>query len=149
MSNCPYCKLEIAKDAIKCPHCLSSLVSPAERTDDDSAKVVYVVDRGLIHFGKFAAAIIAIFALIGVFFFGFSIEQASDIITSSKLEVITAKLEVDQAKLEINRTKKDVAELKAEITEYINTEIKPAVSEIEKSQAQSSVILEPDRERVE
>lgn len=45
---------------------------------EERGDVVYVIDKGLIQFGKFAVALSAMFVLFEAAFFGFDVKKASD-----------------------------------------------------------------------
>ena len=81
--SCPFCAEQILEAAIKCRHCQSILLHGLIEAGAKSAadvnllkgKVTYVVDEGIIQFGKFAAAVLAIFVILGVYIFGIDIKQ--------------------------------------------------------------------------
>jgi hypothetical protein len=83
MRQCPFCREEVRDDAIKCRYCASSLLiaqlpseGVATGAGQENNKVVYIVDKGLIAFAKFALAMLAIFATIGAALYGFDIQHA-------------------------------------------------------------------------
>jgi hypothetical protein len=77
MKTCPFCREEINDDAIKCRFCQSMLVpvQGVEQRSSNDAQVTYILDRDLVRFGKFAAAVLAVFLVVGAFFFGFKLED--------------------------------------------------------------------------
>jgi serralysin len=104
MSACPFCLEEIKPGARKCPHCQSALESSAEKHDS----TVYVVDNGLIRFGKFIGAVLAIFILIGVYLFGFDIKETGKNVSEAALQVQKVLLEIDKQKIDLDKKVADV-----------------------------------------
>jgi hypothetical protein len=74
MTRCPFCKEEIQDDAIKCKHCQTMLVAIGDRADQSNT-ATYVVDQGLLRFGKFAGALLALFITMGVVLYGVNLED--------------------------------------------------------------------------
>ena len=104
---CSFCKEDVRKDATRCPYCTSAV-----RGDDDDRRVIYIVDRDLIRFGKFAGAIFALFVVMGVYAFGFKIEVAFEhyrriqaetekltpMLRGAKTELAAARQELEDAR---------------------------------------------------
>src|ERR1700744_929260 len=85
MAQCPFCKDIIQDGAVKCRYCSSWLLPSKIPTDEknDSLKpgpdqVQYIVDKGLLRFGKFIIGGLAFFIAAGAFVWGFNIKEASD-----------------------------------------------------------------------
>jgi astacin (peptidase family M12A) len=113
MPNCPYCLEEIKPGARKCPHCQSSL----ETTANDGGNTVYILDKGLIRFGKFIAATLGIILTIGVYLFGFQLNEAVKKTSEAQIQVERSALaaEKQQAELEtkialVNKTVERIGE---------------------------------------
>src|SRR3546814_12926457 len=83
MPACPYCLEDIKAGATKCPHCQSSLDAAPGGGDTST----YILDKGLVRFGKFAVTVLAIFVLVGAYLFGFDIKEASETASEAKIEV--------------------------------------------------------------
>jgi predicted transcriptional regulator len=102
---CPFCKEEIREDAIKCRYCMSSLLPPQAAADTAANapvagknQTVYVVDQGLIQFGKFAAGVLAIFIAVGIYLYGVDIKESlKDVESSTKAARDSAKEVQDSA----------------------------------------------------
>lgn len=75
-------------------------------------RILLVVDRGLIQFGKFILAQVAIFGIIGVFFFGADIKDALKEVRKTREELIDIREDLDDAK---KRLKTDQEEFREEL----------------------------------
>ncbi len=124
MASCPYCLEDIKDGATKCPHCQSSLAN-ATQTPSASDQVVYIVDQGLVRFGKFAVTILAIFTLVGIYLFGIDIEDTREKFSKAKDDIETLQGEMEKQRdslkkiaLEIDakKTELDTALVKAKAT---------------------------------
>jgi len=102
--RCPHCLEPVRVGARKCPHCQSSLGSEP----GDDRHTVYILDNGLIQFGKFVAATLGIFLIVGVYVFGFDIKNASETTTQARLAAEATLLEIQKAKLALDEKLKEL-----------------------------------------
>ncbi len=150
MASCPYCLEEIKDGARKCPHCQTSL----EQSPDEASTTIYVVDKGLIRFAKFATAVLAIFVLVGAYLFGFDIKEASETASEAKLEVQQALLEIERHRAtldskvsEIEQRVRHIEEIEREITGHLGetqsstAEIKRLVVELRRDREEGRGII--------
>ena len=78
---------------------LLPIVPPEQSVDDQG--VTYIVDRGLIRFGKFAGATLALFLIVGAYFFGFKLDDAVEKVRDVQENLSTAQRELATAQTEL------------------------------------------------
>ena len=71
MKSCPFCRSNIADEAIKCRYCQSMLLpglpsSPIPSETQQKGKVTYVVDEGLVTFANVSGAVLGVFILLAL-----------------------------------------------------------------------------------
>ena len=101
MKTCPYCKEEVREDALKCRYCQSSLVA-AQPESADKGNVTYVVDRDLVRFGKFALSVLGIFTVVGLFLFGFRLNDMASQLTKAREDLVEAQSNLDSAQANLD-----------------------------------------------
>jgi cell division protein FtsL len=131
MKACPYCKEDIKDEAVKCRFCGSSL-----EASDESNQVVYVVDRGLVRFGKFAAAILAMFLAIAAYFAGLDLKETLKEVNETSDKVKTMRDEIAEAKTSVTHTKDEVTRLHEE-TSKMRDRAQSLIGEITQSRKEA------------
>jgi subtilase family serine protease len=84
-------------------------------------QVVYILDQGLIRFGKFAAAVLALFITIGLILYGVDVKQTAKDVEAAK-EAVTKDVTAANETIAKDRTEaeKTLAEAKAQAKEQID-----------------------------
>lgn len=103
MKTCPFCKEEIKEDAIKCKYCQSILVD-LDQNFQNSKTITYVVDKGLLRFGKFVSAALALFIAAGLILYGYDLAKMADelddaarMVRSTQVQIAVALANADEA----------------------------------------------------
>lgn len=118
MTTCPYCLERIKVGARKCPHCQTTL----EVAPEADGNAVYILDKGLVKFAKFAVGVLAIFVVVGIYLLGLDIKHASE--TTSR-----ARIDVQEAVV-LLETQKAAFESKIKEAEQALTKFKTIETEI-------------------
>lgn len=135
MKVCPFCRESVHEEAIKCRFCGSSLLPPQEKPETPPetvvvrpGQVVYVLDQGLLAFGKFVAALFALFVAAGVFFYGFDLKRTGDELTQTvgrveDLEKKTVGIEADveKAKSAVDADRQQLQKMLADAAMKLNS----------------------------
>ncbi|NJM29962.1 MAG: matrixin family metalloprotease [Rhizobiales bacterium] len=150
MADCPYCLEKIKQGAKKCPHCQSALDGDAATANS----TVYVVDKGLLRFGKFALALLAIFTLIGLYLFGYDIKEAGQKAAEAELTAQKALVALDAKMVDLekkigesNQTLARVVELEIQVAghrqkmEASAREVKSLVAELRGQRQEAGEIV--------
>lgn len=126
MKSCPFCKEDVRADAIKCRYCQSMLTTGALPESSRDGRVTYVLDQDLVRFAKFAAAVLAVFLVVGAYLFGFKLDTALEKVRSTQqdLELAQQKMAIAQTDLNAaqtvtNKLKTDVETVLADAQRYV------------------------------
>ncbi|HEX4142538.1 MAG TPA: S8 family serine peptidase [Pirellulales bacterium] len=154
MKICPFCREQIHDEAVKCRYCCSRL--SAEPVDDRAAQVhdkpgpgqiVYIVDRDLIRFGKFAAAVLGIFITVGVCIWGFDVTKAAKEVHASSEQARTIQSELNKTKEDIQLAKEKILAASGEInanrerTQELLAKAQDLVESISEKEQQATVFI--------
>ena len=110
--------------------------------------VVYVLDKGLIRFGKFVGAALGIFALVGLFLFGYDIKRASEKATQAKLDAERTSIEIEKNRVGLN-AKIDEIERQIARIEMLEREVVRHRDEASKAASQVGRLIAEMRSKAE
>jgi hypothetical protein len=98
------------------------------KTLEEHGDTVYILDRGLIRFGKFAVSLLAIFAIVGVSLFGWDINKAAEEAAKARSETDKTLAELNEAKVKLGeanstllKARNDLDASRVEFTKYVNS----------------------------
>ena len=147
MKICPFCKEQVNDDAIKCRYCQSMLLpvhGPELKPIDDS-RVTYILDRDLIRFGKFVAAVLAVFLVVGAYLFGFKLDSALEKVRATQDELKASHEKVASAQRDLEAAQTTVKGLKRDV-ESLLTDAKRTLGEISDQKAAALAMVVSIRE---
>src|SRR5947209_7639994 len=117
MKTCLFCKEQVQDDALKCRYCQSNLAPPqgAEPRQGEADRVTYVLDQGLVRFGKFAAGVLAIFLVVGGYLFGFKLEAGLEKVQATQEKSTKIQEQFTQAQKDLEVARQNVSALSKEV----------------------------------
>jgi hypothetical protein len=122
-----------------------------EKPQGSSEQVTYIVDKGLVTFAKFAAATLAIFFTIGIFFYGLDIKQLSKQIQETHVQSQKLDLDIKRAQLDLEGAtadiKKDVESAKADIKKDIESAEASAKEASDTASKAQGLLLEAEQSK--
>jgi hypothetical protein len=86
---------------------------------EERGDTVYIVDRGLMRFAKFAVTLLAMFGIVGVFFFGWDIKKAADEAKQARFDTERTLSELTETKAKLVAAKNDLDGSKADFVKFI------------------------------
>ena len=92
----------------------------------DDGRTTYILDQDLVRFGKFAAAVLAVFLVVGAYLFGFKLESALERVRTTQQDLKAmqeglsgAQKELESAQLTVRNLKNDVERVLAQANAYV------------------------------
>ena len=116
---------------------------------EERGDAVYIVDKGLIRFGKFSLTLLAMFGLIGVFFFGVDIKKASDEAKQARFDTEKTLQELNETKQKLVSVKDQLDKSREEFTKYVfnvETEMQKRLDAANESSKRRRILRAPSRE---
>jgi hypothetical protein len=100
---------------------------------------IYIADRDLVRFAKFALSVLAVLVVVGLFFWGVDIKKFADQASKSALDASKAQLEASKAQIEASKAQSEAKELSRQLEAQLKNErsafdemIKQSKAEIQK-----------------
>jgi hypothetical protein len=128
MKTCQFCFEPIRLEAVKCRYCGADVTQAAatappaaDRPAADDRHVVYVLDKDLIRFGKFAGAVLALVIVVGALFYGIDIKQLRSEIEGDRAAVAQVGTEVKKIADELEASLDETRRLQAAIGAQANS----------------------------
>jgi Zn-dependent metalloprotease len=136
MSKCRFCKSDIPSDATRCPHCTSFL--DGEQPQGSPGQVTYIVDKGLVTFGKFAAIFLAIFVGVGLYIYGIDIKEIGKEIERESKEIKETLLESQKVAFNIKQAESEMKQAESDL----NRETAVVKKDVESAEAAAKVAID-------
>jgi Zn-dependent metalloprotease len=118
MAVCPFCKGELSPEATRCPYCTSFL--DGDQTPRIPGKVVYVFDRGLVTFVKYAGSILAIFLTVGLSFYFLDLKKLGEDVAKTHTESEKLSVDIAKAQLELDKQRTDLENKRTIIAQSVS-----------------------------
>lgn len=122
--QCPSSAASGQSQRLECLIITFEKVSSSEKPDD--GRTTYILDQDLVRFGKFAAAVLAVFLVVGAYLFGFKLESALEKVRTTQQDLKAmqeglsgAQRELESAQLTVRTLKNDVERVLAQANAYV------------------------------
>jgi len=147
MAQCRFCKSDIPSDATRCPHCTSFL--DGEQPQVSQGQVIYILDKSLVNFAKFAVLFLAIFAGVGLSIYGFDIKKIHDEIDKESKEIKETLLGGQKLGLDISQAELDLRKATTDVKKDVEIAEKSANEARETSSRMHDYLQEAEESRRE
>ena len=94
------------------------------KTLEERGDTVYILDRGLIRFGKFAVSLLALFTIVGVSLFGWDINKAAEEAAKARSETDKTLAELNEAKAKLSETNATLLKAQNDLDSLLETSLR-------------------------
>jgi hypothetical protein len=112
----------------------------------ERGEVVYIVDRGLIRFGKFAITFLSMLGILGALFFGFDVKRAAEEAKSTRLESEKTRLDLGETKKQLISAREELSQSRESFVAFVSAAKQEIQKDLDDATASSKRTLSIEQE---